>query len=70
MTKRKKKTKKKTRILRILSKTLQFSRQQQVQKIKLFEYYTEKEKKWTELLSLGQYSNLKLHFLRDCYKSY
>ena len=37
----KKKTKKKTGIL---SKILQFSRQQQIQRIKLFKYYTEKDK--------------------------
>ena len=31
--------------MRILSKILWFSKQEQVQKIKLFKYYTEKDKK-------------------------
>ena len=40
----------------ILSKILQFSRQHQIQKIKLFKYYIEKGKNkiWTELSLLGQ----------------
>ena len=45
----------------ILSKILWFSRQQQLQKIQLFKYYTEKNKKkvWIELASLGQEPTLK-----------
>ena len=36
-------------------KSWDFSHQEQIQKIKLFRFYTEKEKKiWTELSSLGQ----------------
>ena len=40
----------------ILSKILQFSLQKQIQKMKLFKSYTEKDKKkpWTKLSSLGQ----------------
>ena len=41
--------------MRILGKILRFSWQEQIQKIKLFEYYTEKYKKnWTKLSLLGQ----------------
>ena len=41
---------------RILSKILRFSQQEQIQKIKLFKCYTEKDKKkyWTDLSFLGQ----------------
>ena len=38
----------------ILNKILYFSRQQQIKKIKLFKHYIVKDKKWTELSSLGQ----------------
>ena len=39
----------------ILSKILRFSWQEQIQKMKLFNYYTEKDKNiWTKLSSLGQ----------------
>ena len=41
LNKQKKKKKKKTQIL---NKIMQFSRQQQIQKIKQFKYYTEKDK--------------------------
>ena len=42
--------------MRILSKILRFSWQEQIQKIKIFKYYTEKDKKniWTKLSSLRQ----------------
>ena len=40
---------------RILSKILRYSWQEHIQKIKLFNYYTEKDKNiGTKLLSLGQ----------------
>ena len=43
---------------RILSKLLRFSRQEWIQKIKLFKCYTEKDKtkNWTDLSLLGQES--------------
>ena len=40
--------------MKILSKILRFSRQQQIQKIQLFKYYTEKDKQWVYLSSLRQ----------------
>ena len=41
---------------RIFSKPLRFSLQEQIQKIKLFKYYIEKDKKtnWIKFSSLGQ----------------
>ena len=53
--KKKKKYKKKKKKTRILSEISQFSWQEQFQKIKLFKYYTERDKNiWTKLSSLGQ----------------
>ena len=48
----------------IPSKILRFSRQQQIQNITLFKYYTEKDKNkfWTELSSLGQEPTFNLFF--------
>ena len=45
-----------------LSKILRYSWQQQIQNIKLFKHYTEKDKIkiWTELSSLGQESTIKI----------
>ena len=46
----------------ILSKILWFSWQEQIQKIKIFKYYTEKDKKniLTKLSSLGQEPTFKI----------
>ena len=45
---------------KILSKIFGFSWQQQIQNIKVFKHYTEKDKIkiWTELSSLGQESTI------------
>ena len=46
---------KQTKKTRIVSKILRFSWQEQIQKIKIFKYYTERIKNtWTILSSLGQ----------------
>ena len=47
---------KQTKKTQIRSNILRFSWQEQIQKIKIFKYYTEKDKKniWTKLSSLGQ----------------
>ena len=45
---------KQTKTTRILSKIARFSRQQLIQKIKIFKNYTDTDKKWIELSSLGQ----------------
>ena len=49
----------------ILSKILRVSWQEQIQKIKIFKYYTEKDKKniWTKLSSLGQEPTFKDEFI-------
>ena len=46
----------------IVSELLRFSRQEWVQKIKLFKYYTEKDKNenWTDLSLLGQEPTFKV----------
>ena len=51
------------RTAQILSKILRFSWQGRIQKIKIFKYYTEKDKKniLTKLASLGQEPTFKLH---------
>ena len=47
---------KQTKTTRILNKILRVSSQEQIQKIKIFKYYTEKDKKniWKKLSSLEQ----------------
>ena len=47
---------KQTKKTQILSKSLRVSWQEQIQEIKIFKYYTEKDKKniWTIMSSLGQ----------------
>ena len=52
--KQKKKKKKKKKKTRILSKVLRFSWQEQIQKIKLFNYHIEKDIISTKFLLLGQ----------------
>ena len=54
--------------MRILSKTMQFSRQQQIQSLKLFKYYTEKDKTKFRQNCHRSNRNLPLRERNDIYK--